>query len=181
MFNLSIKEVVLSIEKSSLVNLNGIVYQEYQNFFGDGFHIPDLAGRKFDLLENQDDLPRRKLNYSDEISKKLKVFFMHSAITKALETKFDTALKFESVDIWVDDAGYVMQPHVDDSSIKLALQIYLGNDNVGTSLYTNGTPTKTFPFRENCGYALLNNHNSLHGLDRKVTKDGRISLYARYS
>ena len=34
MFNLSTQEVVLSIENAPLVKLNGLVYQEYNNFFG---------------------------------------------------------------------------------------------------------------------------------------------------
>ena len=34
MFNLSTLEVVLSIEKSPILRKNGIIYQEYHNFFG---------------------------------------------------------------------------------------------------------------------------------------------------
>ena len=34
MFNLSTQEVVLSIKNSTLVNLEGLLYQEYTNFFG---------------------------------------------------------------------------------------------------------------------------------------------------
>ena len=34
MFNLSTQDVVLSIENAPLVNLNGMFYQEYQDFFG---------------------------------------------------------------------------------------------------------------------------------------------------
>jgi len=34
MFNLSTQDVVLSIEKEPLEKLNGIFYQEYNNFFG---------------------------------------------------------------------------------------------------------------------------------------------------
>ena len=36
MFNLSTQDVVLSIGKAPLVNLDGIIFQEYQDFFGDG-------------------------------------------------------------------------------------------------------------------------------------------------
>ena len=37
MFNLSTQEVVLSIENTPLVNLDGKYFQEYQNFFGNNF------------------------------------------------------------------------------------------------------------------------------------------------
>ena len=106
---------------------------------------------------------------------------MNKNITNALATKFNTYLKFESVDIWVDNKDYSLTPHVDDSRIKLALQIYLGDNNKGTSLYNEDNIVKTFEYKFNSGYALLNNAKSLHGIDGNIDKDGRISLYARYS
>lgn len=180
MFNLSTKEVVLSIEKAPLTNLNGTYFQEYTDFFGNFFSLPNLKEYETTKLEYQEDLPRFRLNYNEVIMKKLKVFFMNSNITKALESKFGTNLSFESVDIWIDNSGYRLRPHTDDARIKLALQIYLGNDNVGTTLYDqDGNPVHTFPFRKNCGYALLNSDRSFHGVE-KITSDGRTSLYVRY-
>ena len=181
MFNLSTQNVVLSIEKSPLEILNGIVYQEYQDFFGNGFKLPELKKRNFVKLEFQEDLPRVRLDYKDELMKSIKVFFMNTNITQALEKKFSTELKFESVDIWIDDEGYALAPHIDDERIKLALQIYLGDNNVGTSLYANNGNIKTFEYKFNSGYALLSNANSLHGLDNPVKNPGRTSLYVRYS
>jgi hypothetical protein len=113
--------------------------------------------------------------------KYLKIFFMKKHITYALAKMFDMNLKFDSVDIWIDDKGYNLPPHTDDSRIKLALQIYLGDDNIGTSLYSNNENIKTFDYKFNSGYALLNNSKSFHGLDKPVQKSGRTSLYARYS
>lgn len=181
MFNLSTQEVVLSIENSSLVNLEGLLYQEYTNFFGKNFISPDIKGRSFVKLEKQEHLPRVRLDYNDDLMKKIRIFFMNKKITDALAKKFNTYLKFESVDIWVDNKNYSLDPHIDDSRIKLALQIYLGDDNKGTSLYRDGNIVKTFEYNFNSGYALLNNQKSLHGIDGNIDKDGRISLYARYS
>jgi hypothetical protein len=181
MFNLSTQDVVLSIGKAPLVNLDGIIFQEYQDFFGNGFNLPELKNRNFVKLEFQEDLPRMRLDYKHDLMKSIKVFFMNTNITHALENKFSTELKFESVDIWIDDEGYALAPHIDDAKIKLALQIYLGDNNVGTSLYINDETVKTFEYTFNSGYALLNNSKSLHGLDKPVQKAGRISLYARYS
>ena len=115
--------------------------------------------------------------------KKLKIFFSNSKITKALEIKFNTPLKFESVDIWSDSAGYNLPPHTDDQRIKLALQIYLGTEtNVGTSLFDgDNNVIKTFPYRFDSGYALLNNSVSLHGTEGTVAENNpRRSLYVRY-
>ena len=181
MFNFSTQDVVSSIEKTSLVNLDGIIFQEYQNFFGNSFHLPELKNKNFVKLELQEDLPRMRLDYNDEFMKKIKVFFMDTNITRALETKFNTELKFESVDIWIDDENYTLSPHIDDRRIKLALQIYLGDDNIGTSLYANDQNVKTFEYKFNSGYALLSNEKSFHGLEEPVKNSGRTSLYARYS
>ena len=74
---------------------------------------------------------------------------MNTNITHALENKFSTELKFESVDIWIDDEGYALAPHIDNGKIKLALQIYLGDNNVGTSLYINDETVKTFEYTFN--------------------------------
>ena len=106
---------------------------------------------------------------------------MNSNITQALEKKFKTDLTFSSVDVWVDGKGYKQMPHVDDSRIKLHLQVYLSNDNKGTTLYDKaGKELYTFPFKANFGYALLNNEHSYHGVE-EITEDGRTSLYVRYS
>lgn len=181
MFNLSTQDVVSSIEKTPLVNLDGIIFQEYKNFFGNNFHLPELKDKNFVKLELQEDLPRMRLDYNDELMKRIKVFFMNTGITRALETKFNTELKFQSVDIWIDAENYALSPHLDDGRIKLALQIYLGDENIGTSLYANDRNIKTFEYRFNSGYALLSNDKSFHGLDGPVKNPGRTSLYARYS
>ena len=181
MFNLSTQEVVLSIKNSTLVNLEGLLYQEYTNFFGKNFVAPDIKGRSFVKLERQEHLPRVRLDYNDQLMRRIRIFFMNKNITNALATKFNTYLKFESVDIWVDNKDYSLTPHVDDSRIKLALQIYLGDNNKGRSLYNEDNIVKTFEYKFNSGYALLNNAKSLHGIDGNIDKDGRISLYARYS
>ena len=73
---------------------------------------------------------------------------------------------------------------IDDQRIKLALQIYLGTEtNVGTSLFDGyNNMIKTFRYRFDSGYALLNNAVSLHGTEGTVAENNpRRSLYVRYS
>ena len=180
MFNLSTQDVVLSIEKSPLMIVHGIMYQEYQHFFGNSFSLPELGNKNFVKLESQENLPRSRLDYNDELMKRIKVFFMNANITHALENKFNTELKFSSADLWIDQSGYKLNPHTDDSRIKLALQIYLSDDNEGTSLYDSADNLQyTFPFKFNCGYSLYNGEHSYHGVEI-VNNGGRKSLYVRY-
>ena len=182
MFNLSTQDVVLSIKNTPLVNLDGLIYQKYDNFFGNSFELPFDNKENFIKLEYTENKNRSKIDDSDVDIKKLKAFFMNSKITKTLGQKFGTDLKFESLDVWSDGKGYSLVPHVDHPTIKLHLQIYLSNNSVGTSLYRKNKKDKilTFTFEKNKGYGLLNNEHSVHGVDL-VTEDGRISIYARYS
>ena len=181
MLHLSTQDVVSSIEKTPLVNLNGIFYQEYLDFFDKSFEIDLSKVSKFVKLEKLEHTPRGVVSKKSEISKLLTVFFMHSKITKALENKFMIPLKFDSVDLWIDDIGFSLEPHVDDERIRLHLQIYLSDNSVGTSLYDQSKhKIRTFNFKQNTGYALLNNAHSIHGVE-KVTQSGRTSIYARYS
>ena len=180
MLHLSTKEVVLSIEKAELEIKHGIIYQKYPNFFGNTFELDFGKKENFEKLENQTDLNRLKLSKDDEVIKRLTVFFMNSSITQALERKFKTDLTFDSVDVWIDDKGYKLPPHLDDKRIKLHLQVYLSNNNEGTSLYNpQGDLLYTFPFKVNYGYALYNGAYSYHGVE-EVEEDGRTSLYVRY-
>jgi len=186
MLHLSTQDVVSSIEKSPLMVKQGIAYQEYQNFFGNNISkdIKDIEKMTMVKLEKQHHTPRNRIDYSETLMKKLKIFFSNSKITKALETKFNTPLQFESVDIWLDSAGYFLSPHTDDSRIKLALQIYLGEGlSVGTSLFdSDNNVLETFRYRFDSGYALLNNAVSLHGTEGTVAENNpRRSLYVRYS
>lgn len=180
MFNLSTQDVVLSIEKSPLKVIRGIIYQEYPNFFGKKFTLPALDGREFTKLEFQGHKPRKRLDYNNKLMKRLTIMFMNTKVIGALENKFNTELAFDSADIWIDDRGFKLGPHIDDDRIKLALQIYLSDDNEGTSLYdSDGNMLYTFPFKFGSGYALYNGVYSHHGVE-EIDNDGRTSLYVRY-
>ena len=185
MLHLSTQELVQSIENSPLVNLDGLIYQEYPNFFGKKLLDQLSSDEKLNLapLELQEEKQRSRVDYSETLMKKLKIFLSNSKITKAISTKFNTPLRFKSVDIWMDRTGYFLPPHTDDQRIKLALQIYLGTEiNVGTSLFDgDNNVIKTFHYKFNSGYALLNNAVSLHGTEGTVAKNKlRRSLYVRY-
>ena len=82
-----------------------------------------------------------------------------------------------------DYKGYTLDPHRDDDRIKLALQIYLGDNNAGTSLFESvkSPAFHTFKYECNNGYALLNNVFSFHGTEFPVVNEVRKSMYVRYS
>ena len=73
MFNLSTQEVVLSIEKTSVIEEKQFVYQHYHNFFGNLQELElDIGNLNFDSLENQENYLRKRLSYKEKLSKCLK-------------------------------------------------------------------------------------------------------------
>jgi hypothetical protein len=99
--------------------------------------------------------------------------------------------------IWWDTEGYMIPHHVDNKSVKTAIQIYLGDYyNVDLSLGTSFSYTDrddeiipknmltipqtifTLPYYPNSGYLYKNTNKLLHGLNKEVPKDfNRFSMY----
>ena len=199
MYNSSVDFVVKSIQKIPLVNLNGFVYQEYQNFF-DNFWLEKILKEyqsyTFDLLENQEKTLRKKLSYESKLSKELNILFSNTKIKNTLEQVYEIKLKFLNCDLWQDSQGYMLNPHLDDNRIKLSLQIYLGElPDSGTKFFS---PTvakiskrnlwkkeylqheiKEIVYKKNHGYSMLNNSNAWHGVSPSFN-DKRLSVYIRY-
>lgn len=198
MYNDSVDFVVKSIQKTPLVNLNGLIYQEYEDFF-DELIINKIVNEyklfKFDKLETQEHKPRKKLSYQSRLSKELKILFSNVKIKNALEKTYNTELKFLSCDVWQDGFAFSLDPHTDDKRIKLALQIYLGEDvAVGTKFFSPSISkiverkwkedylqheVKEIHYQKNHGYSLLNNEQSWHGVAPNIINN-RLSLYVRY-
>ena len=192
MYNSSVDFVVKSILKSPLVNLNGLLYQKYDSFFGQEFlEKLDLDERnlKCESLQKHDIdimINRKRVAYTEKISKELNIFFCNRRITNALEEKFSEELSPEQADIWFDHPGYSLNPHLDDNRIKLSLQIYIDNsEQPGTALYDNyieqkGKKLVNFDYKKNSGYALLNNSKSFHATEYAVREGVRKSIFVRY-
>ena len=190
MHNDSVDFVVKSIQKTPLVNLNGLIYQEYQDFFDDSWLEKlsiDLEKLKLTVLEKQEKSEksfRKRVDYSEKISKEFNIFFKNKKITKSLEDIFSIKLTPDILDIWIDYPGYCLKPHVDDTRIKLAIQIYIGDQQQpGTSLYSSSkisSKVHEIVYKRNKGYALFNNNNSWHAVQPKITIGQRRSVYIRY-
>jgi hypothetical protein len=186
MSNDSIDFLVQSIEKSMVMTEKQFVYQKYYNFFDKPLleKINSSFGDlEFEDLNRQIHLPRRKACGTNTLVKELTVMFRNVRVSEALGKKFGLDLVLSSVDLWVDNKGYHMPPHIDDQSIKLSLQVYLGKgEQPGTCLhfFSESDYFKKFEYSQNCGYALVNNENSFHSVEYPVVKDGRKSLYLRF-
>ena len=100
MYNLSTQELVLSIEKSPLLEKHGIVYQEYTNFF-DNLLISKIKNEidnlKLVKLEQQETIARQRADYNETLCKELKIIFLNQKITQALENKFNTKSSHETI------------------------------------------------------------------------------------
>jgi hypothetical protein len=192
MYNSSVDFVVKSILKSPLVNLDGLLYQKYDSFFGQEFlEKLDLDERnlKCESLQKHDidtRINRKRVAYTERISKELNIFFQNKKIINALEEKFSEELSPEQADIWFDYPGYTLNPHLDDQRIKLSLQIYIDDSRQpGTALYDNyieqkGKKLVNFDYKKNSGYALLNNSKSFHATEYAVREGVRKSIFMRY-
>lgn len=190
MHNDSVDFVVKSIQKTPLVNLNGLIYQEYQDFFDDVWLEKlsiDLEKLKLTTLEKQEELEksfRKRVDYSEKISKELNIFFKNKKITNCLQDIFNMTLTTDTSDIWIDYPGYYLIPHVDDNRIKLGIQIYIGDQQQpGTSFYGSrnlSNKVHEIVYKRNKGYALLNNDKSWHAVQPEIVDGQRRSVYIRY-
>jgi len=192
MYNSNADFVVKSIQKSPLVNLNGLLYQKYDNFFDqqwlDKLEL-DEKKLKLEMLQEHDvntRIFRKRVSYTEKISKELNIFFRNKKIVNALKEIFSTELSPEQADIWFDYPGYSLNPHIDDNRIKISLQIYIDNsEQPGTMLYDNyieqkGKKLVNFDYKKNSGYALFNNSKSFHATEYPVLKGVRKSIFVRY-
>jgi hypothetical protein len=187
MHNDSVDFVVKSIQKSPLVNLNGLIYQEYEDFFDEdilnllSFETNKVKLEKFAL---QNDRNRLSVSHNEKVMKHITIFFRNQKIKKAIEQIFGLKLGVASADIWIDGFDYRLGPHTDFNTIQLSLQIYLGEErNKGTCLFDqDGKIIGTFPYKKNCGYSLLNSAKSLHGTEPSTfeVNNLRKSIYVRW-
>ena len=105
---------------------------------------------------------------------------------KYFEDKSGLSLKntYVRVDLTRDHPGYHLQPHLDRRGKQVTVQIYLGEDNIGTELYDEHLAhVKTVPFKLNCGYFFFSKAEQgelrWHGVTEKVAslRDSAIINY----
>jgi hypothetical protein len=88
-------------------------------------------------------------------------------------------LKFTTVMIWKDQAGYCIDNHADNDRVQGAMQIYLSEDHV--DLGTWFEDSVEIEFKQNTGYIMHNKNKLLHGMKKAVPENyERLSFYALF-
>lgn len=88
-------------------------------------------------------------------------------------------IKLRNISIWKDSYGYKISPHIDNSRVVAAMQIYLSENYNG--LGTWFADDLEIPFVKNTGYLMHNRNFPVHFMKNSVPKDYfRLSFYARF-
>ena len=122
--------------------------------------------------ELQTELPRLSLQWkTDDI-----LDHLWSVLSELDYSRF--GLKFNTVMIWKDSAGYCIKDHVDNDNVKAAILLYLvpGPIDIGTWF-----GDIEIPFRANTGFLMLNETKPVHGMRVPVPENfTRYSMYALF-
>lgn len=89
------------------------------------------------------------------------------------------AVRFRTVMIWRDTAGYTINTHTDNNRVHAAMQIYISasHQNLGTWF----DPDIEIPFVQNTGYFMHNRDRPAHGMRNSVPVGyDRVSCYALF-
>ena len=178
-----------SLENSTVHKGNGHTYQSLENIFDEQFlnEALDTTAQENNFTPEhlQKNQARVKLKHDNTLQNKLKIIFSHSQIKQFIQTNYNLDVGDVVPSVWIDSEGYTLPRHVDDGSIAVAMQIYLGTArNLGTQLYTDmesTEPLATFEYKTNCGYAMLNCDTSFHQTEGTVPAGfKRPSVYIRF-
>lgn len=164
----SIQHSQLSIQNSELINdnfrlvtnfLHSSLLDKLKDFINS---VDDSAWHTVLLQEKR---PRRSINWiPDSVIEELHI--ISEQLTADLNHTFNTAnTSFQGLQLWHDQGGYKLDPHVDNPIINTSIQIYLfdTSNEYGTS-FLLGKDVLDVPFNHNCGYILNKTHN-----DNRIT------------
>lgn len=158
-------------------------------FLLESFLHPQLLAKLNDYIINADlawqvepyqaNRNRLKINWvSDSVIEEVHIVMEN--LTSALNQQFNRTDRFLGVTIWKDQEGYTIERHTDNSTVNLAIQIYLTGsvDDLATK-FEYGNVIISADYKENSGYLQDNQLGIMHYLDNPVPKDHvRYSLYA---
>lgn len=185
----TVNSILKSLENSKVNKINGNIYQSLENVFDNEFKnelMETIQQENNFVVEHlQKKQARVKLKHDNVLQKKLKIIFSHSSIKHFIETNYEMKVGDIVPSVWIDSEGYNLPRHIDDGSIAVAMQIYLGTANrLGTELYADMESTKplaTFGYKTNNGYVMLNCDKSFHQTEGTVPAGfKRPSVYIRF-
>lgn len=160
----------------------------------------DLYSIPFTRQEWQEDWPRRKLLYND-VPTLLDINHLLTSSLSEIGNAIGKKLKTIHTSFWLDTEGFDCTAHFDNPGVKNVMQLYLSNcPNLGTVFYDNNeivlkddeqhyyyegvqppnSIVHEFPFIENTGYIMTDNHINphLHGVPNTLKAgDIRLSVY----
>lgn len=84
--------------------------------------------------------------------------------------------KLNTITVWKDTAGYIINEHVDNDRVIGSMQIYLNDAPRNLGTWFGDTE---IPFVQNTGYIMDNKHKALHNM-RCVVPIG-VSRYSLYT
>lgn len=178
-----------SLEKSKVNVPNGNIYQYLEDVFDDKFKEEILGTLKQENQFVAEHLQRKqarvKLKHDNLLQNKLKIIFSHSNIKKFIEKNYNMKVGDVIPSVWIDTEGYNLPRHIDDGSIAVSMQIYLGtHKGLGTQIYPDmesTEPLATFDYVSNNGYVMLNCDRSFHQTEGTVPAGvKRYSVYIRF-
>jgi len=106
-------------------------------------------------------------------------YLIFDGLTNSLSDLFGKSLKLTGIQLWQDNEGYTIAPHVDNERVGYSIQIYLteGIDHLGTHFFSD--TTVEIPYIVNTGYVTSMAQRIKHGMTKSVPKNHvRYSVYA---
>lgn len=146
----------------------------------------DFMNYQYLRVDLQEFYPRRNIQYSNsDILAQL-----NKEIVKNLEqisNAIDIPLQDSGTKIWIDNEGFNMNVHVDNTVVDIALQTYLlpAQINLGTKFYHDAEGQNLrydFPYIVNTGYIMINSPDQWHGIPNTVPAEAfRCSSYTYFT
>lgn len=140
------------------------------------------ANQKWETEQLEFDIPRRAVHW-DQVSTSpyRRMHYAFQQLSPVISEAIGHQVDFQHCNMWEDGTEYIIPPHVDNDSIRVAIQVYLNDadEDCGTSIYSSqNTEIYKFPFISNTGYIMHNTPTSWHGM--MTPGNVRRSLYANY-
>ena len=93
-------------------------------------------------------------------------------------------IKFQALQLWKDNQGYILNSHQDNPVIDIAMQLYLfsNNESEGTTFVIDNKELH-LPFKPNTGYILWkkSNEERIPHRTTSISSGERITLYFTWS
>lgn len=113
---------------------------------------------------------RRRLENTDLISE-------FDQFIKSCAQEIEQSINFSilacDTGFWLDEPGFTVDKHLDNSAVSASMQVYLWDDPElpGTAFYADNTVRKEFEYKQNTGYIMINGPKQYHGMTATVPQD----------